>query len=71
MFYASHFFDCVFAIKRYFFEVVFARLTPVRRGSSERQQSHGWAEPAGRDSAGSNPILIIHAMFFMIPIHGL
>ena len=38
--------------------LVSARPTPVRSRLSEHQQSHGWSNPAGRDSAGCNPILM-------------
>ena len=38
--------------------LVFTRSTPVRNRLSERQQSHGWLNPAGRDSAGCNSILM-------------
>ena len=37
---------------------VFARPISVRRRFSERQRNHGWSDPAGGDSAVSNPILI-------------
>ena len=35
--------------------VILVQSTPVRRRLIDRQQSHGWSDPAGRDSAGSNP----------------
>ena len=38
--------------------LVFAWPTQVRSRLSECQQSHGWLDPAGRDSAGCNHILI-------------
>ena len=38
--------------------VLLTRPTPVRRRFRERQQSHAWSDPAGRDSAASNPILL-------------
>ena len=38
--------------------LVFARPTQVHSWLSERHQSHGWSDPAGRDSAGCNPILM-------------
>ena len=38
--------------------LVVARSTPVRSRLSERQNSHGWSDPAGRNSAGCNPMLM-------------
>ena len=38
--------------------VLLTRPTPVRRRFRERQQSHAWSDPAGRDSTASNPILL-------------
>ena len=38
--------------------LVFAWLTQVHSRLSECQQNHGWSDPAGRDSAGCNCILM-------------
>ena len=37
---------------------VFGRPTPIRSRLTERLQNHGWSDPAGRDSAGCNHILM-------------
>ena len=50
--------ECVLSTQPHLLIVVLSREIPVRRRFCERQQSHGWSDPAGRDSAASNPNLI-------------
>ena len=50
--------DWVSSMYPHLLVVLLTRPTTVRRRFRERQQSHAWSDPAGRDSAASNPILL-------------